>query len=267
MYLESIHKTIKYFYLNGRKNKRMDHCINVLLKFIWDKVFERFIKLAKNKYCAKEDNIMITHNAAIKSPDIKIERMSSTSWRIDSTTERKLTYNVSKVQEICNVENCKLKCLICDICTHIFTCECPDFIIRSNICKHIHIIVLSEKDVILPFLTQPVEPPNNFDTLKKVLVNQENKEPIQKEKNAIVEKLMVGVGLIKSNDYSMEECSNIKKKVDSLLDILQGKKRKLMDITNYEPLNKKIEKQIQLVSKKKLIANLHFIIKPMNMKS
>jgi len=45
MYLESIHKTIKYFYLNGRKNKRMDQCINALLKFIRNNIFDRFIKL------------------------------------------------------------------------------------------------------------------------------------------------------------------------------------------------------------------------------
>lgn len=61
MYLESIHKTIKYLNLNGRKNKHMDQCINALLKFIPDKMFERFMKLSKNKYSAKEDNIVISH--------------------------------------------------------------------------------------------------------------------------------------------------------------------------------------------------------------
>lgn len=128
MYLESIHKTIKYFYLNGRINKRMDQCINALLKFIRDKVFERFIKLAKNKYCAKEDNIVISHNAAVKISDPKIIQMSPTTWKIDSTTDKKKLYNVSKVREICDVDNCKLKCL-CNICTHIFICDCPDFTI------------------------------------------------------------------------------------------------------------------------------------------
>jgi len=47
MFLESIHKTIKYFYLNGRKNKRMDQCINALLKFIRDKMFEIYSTIQK----------------------------------------------------------------------------------------------------------------------------------------------------------------------------------------------------------------------------
>jgi hypothetical protein len=32
MYLESFHKTFKYYYLEGRKNKRLDTCIDALLK-------------------------------------------------------------------------------------------------------------------------------------------------------------------------------------------------------------------------------------------
>ncbi|KAL4082867.1 hypothetical protein QTP88_029521 [Uroleucon formosanum] len=257
MYLESIHKTIKYFYLNGRKNKRMDQCINALLKFIRDKMFERFIKLSKNKYSAKEDNILASHNIVVKIlDDVKIERVSETTWRIDSTTEKNLTYDVSKVQDICDTDNCKLKCRLCNICTHIFICECPDFIIRSNICKHIHLIVQSEKDFFQTVFTQPVEPIKNVDTLEKVLVNQENIEPIEKEKKLIIEKLMVSVGLLKSSDYSIEECTVLKHKVDSLLDTIRGKKRKLTDTTNCEPSNKKIEKQFRVV-KKKTIGNFN----------
>jgi hypothetical protein len=50
-------------------------------------------------------------------------------------------------------------------------------------------------------------------------------------------------GLMKSNDYSIEDCTAIKKKVDSFLDILRTNKRKLIDINNPEPPNKTIKKQ------------------------
>lgn len=250
MYLESIHKTIKYFYLNGRKNKRMDQCINALLKFIRDKVFERFIKLAKNKYCSKEDKIMMSHNAAVKICDAKIERMSPTTWKINSTTGKESSYDVSKVQEICVLSNCKLKCRLCNICNHIYTCGCPDFMIRSNICKHIHLILLSEEHLVQTFYTQPDESTQQFDNFEKLLVNQDIIEPVEKEKKSIINKLMMGVGLMKSNDYSMDDCTDIQKKVDSLLNTIQRKKRKLIDTNNKEPSNKKIDKQLRLVTKK-----------------
>lgn len=69
MYLESLHKTLKYYYLHGRKNKRMDRCINALLKFIRDKTFTQFIKMVKNIYSAKEDSIARSHAEAVKNID------------------------------------------------------------------------------------------------------------------------------------------------------------------------------------------------------
>ncbi|CAI6377580.1 unnamed protein product [Macrosiphum euphorbiae] len=205
---------------------------------------------AKNKYCSKEDKIMMSHNAAVKICDAKIERMSPTTWKIISTTEKESSYDVSKVQEICVLSNCKLKCRLCNICNHIYTCGCPDFMIRSNICKHIHLILLSEEHSVQTFFTQPDESTEQFDNFEKLLVNQDITEPVEKEKKSIINKLMIGVGLMNSNDYSMDDCTDIQKKVDSLLNTIQRKKRKLIDTNNIEPSNKKIDKQLRLVTKK-----------------
>ncbi len=48
MYVESFHKVIKYMYLKGKTNKRvdkcMDKCIQMLMKYEQDKIFERLGK-------------------------------------------------------------------------------------------------------------------------------------------------------------------------------------------------------------------------------
>ncbi len=49
MYVESFHKVIKYMYLKGKTNKRVDKCIQMLMKYERDKIFERLIKLEKGK--------------------------------------------------------------------------------------------------------------------------------------------------------------------------------------------------------------------------
>ena len=49
MYAEAFHRVLKYVYLKGTVNKRMDHCIHVLLKYSRDKAFERLAKLEKGK--------------------------------------------------------------------------------------------------------------------------------------------------------------------------------------------------------------------------
>lgn len=50
MYLESMHRIIKYDYLEGKKIKRLDKSLHSLMRFTRDKHVERLIKLTKGKY-------------------------------------------------------------------------------------------------------------------------------------------------------------------------------------------------------------------------
>lgn len=47
MYLESMHRVIKYEYLEGKKVKRLDKTLHNLMRFTRDKQVERIIKLTK----------------------------------------------------------------------------------------------------------------------------------------------------------------------------------------------------------------------------
>ena len=49
MYVEAFHHLLKYLYLKGTTNKRVDKCIHVLMKLARDKGFERLVKLEKGK--------------------------------------------------------------------------------------------------------------------------------------------------------------------------------------------------------------------------
>lgn len=49
MYVESFHRTLKYVYMKGRVNKRIDNLIHILMKVSRDKAFERLCKLEKGK--------------------------------------------------------------------------------------------------------------------------------------------------------------------------------------------------------------------------
>ena len=37
--------------------------------------------------------------------------------------------------------NCAITCSDCCICLHMYSCDCPDVLIRASICKHIHLLV------------------------------------------------------------------------------------------------------------------------------
>ena len=49
MYVEAFHRVLKYIYFKGKVNKRLDNCIEILLKLARDKGFERIAKIGKGK--------------------------------------------------------------------------------------------------------------------------------------------------------------------------------------------------------------------------
>ena len=46
-----------------------------------------------------------------------------------------------KNTEACRKDKCKLKCPMCKICVHNYSCSCQDYGIRLTICQHIHYVV------------------------------------------------------------------------------------------------------------------------------
>ena len=70
MYVEAFHRVLKYIYMNGRINKRVDNCINTLMKITRDKAFERLIKLTKGK---KTKRLIDIHKRHLTSKDMTVD--------------------------------------------------------------------------------------------------------------------------------------------------------------------------------------------------
>ena len=142
MFCESFHKVFKYSYLKGKVNKRVDRCLVNLLKFNRDKTFERVIKLTKGKCTQKIKAINERHQASLKMSFNSVtendENDGGKSWFVRSE-DGKQVYSVDQ-RDDCTETQCKLRCSECDICYHFYVCTCPDFLIYSSVCKHIHLL-------------------------------------------------------------------------------------------------------------------------------
>lgn len=67
-------------------------------------------------------------------------------WVVQSESLIKIKiYTVKKIKESCQ---CRLKCDACQVCIHMMKCNCLDYSIRSNLCKHVHYIVSKIKDML-----------------------------------------------------------------------------------------------------------------------
>ena len=139
MYVEAFHRVLKYVYLKGKINKRLDKCVGILLKLARDKGFQRLHKLEKGKNTARIQQIMESHKVSLKMDPEKVKPTEEyLTWGVVSS-DKTNTYHVTQINQHCS-PTCSLRCEDCGICIHTFACNCPDALIRANICKHIHLV-------------------------------------------------------------------------------------------------------------------------------
>ena len=60
-------------------------------------------------------------------------------YDIDKKSAKEIIFNkIYIVNKIGNAICCKNICRLCKLCYHMYTCTCYEYLIRGNICSHIH---------------------------------------------------------------------------------------------------------------------------------
>lgn len=262
MRLESLHKILKYIYLDGKKNKRLDKCIDVLMKAARDILFQRFRKLLKHQRPSQVQNILKSH---LQSKTVQLITPDSTDtgrWLVQSCSNEGIFYSVT--QNLDQIKVCDDECLfICEkcnpkICIHTFSCECVDHLIKNNICKHIHACVTHICDS-----TNDSNDCNASSTIKENVSKTHNVEEVMPffenvnvynvdNVSEITNTLEAAIGYLKTNsNITPEDAVILKRKGDQILDIVTKKKFKPTEETTKEPANKKIKQQLRFKSTNK----------------
>jgi len=138
MALEAFHRLIKVCYMEKKQNRRIDFLLHLLLKIARDKIFERLQKTQKGKSSYRLCEINKRHRTAQKMSMTDILLANSNLWKIKpSVSSRCDPYLVKKQLDSCS---CHLRCSTCDVCVHMYSCTCMDYLIHSTVCKHIHLV-------------------------------------------------------------------------------------------------------------------------------
>ena len=181
----------------------------------------------------------------------------------------------------CTDSSCQVKCSECNICIHQYVCNCPDSLIQSTICKHVHLLQR--------FLLQPNNPTENGDGSSPIFdtnsVHEDEVTYKHKEIKLVEEHLKLDAGPpkdIQSLRQRLREtllvladrvmtCDNksslqeLEKQVNSARHLFssmnKNKPLKHLEVTRQFPGNKKIETQLRFHStkkKRKLPKNVRF---------
>lgn len=257
-----MHKTIKYFYLEGKVVKRLDKGITAVLKYIRDKIVTRIIKITKGVNNSHIQDIHKRHRTALIS-DFKVILIETSVWLLQSND---VDYVVTKRgNNSCTVLNCQLKCSFCYVCIHEYECTCPDYYIRASICKHIHYLKLNtdneqnQKHSSSKETSETKTPTNCEATEYLPILSQKSSSKdasIVKEKiNEEIDKIKNNMELYIENDSLpvLPHILNMMKNANNLLSIKDRTSRTFTSehVTSGEPSNKKIVKQMSFFSTKK----------------
>lgn len=247
MYLESLHKILKYSYLEGKKVKRLDKAIDALMKIARDTMFKRLIKLAKNTPSEKLKKIRESHKAGQNISGETIECLGNNEFLVNSCDNATKKYMVIKMENNCT-DNC-LKCSICDICLHSFKCSCVDNLIKVNICKHIHACAT----LFFKNSGSSLVNTNNTIAIGNVLseINKSHEPYFSNKFDEIKAKAELVIGLCNTASLTTEEHCSVLNHFDKIINILN--KTKAINLQSKEKINpnQNIDKQCRLFSTKK----------------
>ncbi|KAJ8914484.1 hypothetical protein NQ315_002756 [Exocentrus adspersus] len=228
MHLERMHRTLKYIYLRGKKNKRIDTCIFSLMNFIRDKVFDRFISLNIGKVTTKISISRKRHKESLKIADNDIfyfER--DNKWSVKSTNNPNSFYDIIPGNQNCD---CRLECSDCRICIHKYLCSCIDSSIKWNICKHVHA------------LARYINSKNCQESVTETENN--NLEIVCSEK--LIESEMLLTSL---NELQHSQILTSTSRSSQNEEFQEAKKKYLLDLTQYIEQNINTPEELSLVKK------------------
>lgn len=127
--------------MNGKQVRRMDQSLDLILKLVYDMMFEKTINLEKGFVSTKLQQIRSSHK---RSELMSVEIIEYQDyWVIHSESGPKL-YEIKEAEKNCQ---CQILCDKCNVCLHNYSCDCEDYLIRNNLCKHIHYFIKYKNEV------------------------------------------------------------------------------------------------------------------------
>ena len=172
MHLEAMHRVLKHVHLQGRKVKRMDRSLGAVMSLLQEKNADRLLKTQRGKYTKLLLRIRERHRKGLKMNAGGVTCLQDNlQYMVPGKADQ-----VYLVEQVDNPPHepltCALRCTLCGICTHSFTCTCLDSGLRNTICKHIHRVMQTVRPVLVspPAILESDQLPIESDLVSSLLI-------------------------------------------------------------------------------------------------
>ena len=259
MHVEAFHRVLKYVYLDGKHNRRLDVCLLKLIKFSRDKVFDRASKQTKGKLTYKAELIFQKHKNGLALGHESARSVSEKIWMVKSEKSPSTEYKVEILNDKICVQDCKLKCSECFACSHTFSCECMDYLTKHIPCKHIHLVASMHNSKANKGSEATkvgnVKQENPLDSLDATLSFIESSKPIttDKLKDRINRSLLSLIEITKNvnDETALTQLDKHLTAAQNTFSALIKHKYEVIPITKKVNNNQKVQRQAKFFSTKK----------------
>lgn len=142
--------------MNGKKVRRLDKSIYCLMDLTTDAHIDRMIALEKGKISNKMTVIRKRHEHSLKMTVTKVRSEDGHEHYVQSENQEEIKIYTIKKKSL-DPCPCKLKCSPCNACVHTYSCNCVDYLIKNNLCKHIHYILADNPKIPISMNIEPTE--------------------------------------------------------------------------------------------------------------
>lgn len=139
--LEAMLRVLKTVHFKNLKMRRIDFSIYRLLKMCWDNLFNRLTYLNDEGDSYTMEILRDRHSSALSIPRKNITK-NNHSFEIQSRSNPCVTYFIEMNCVACS---CQIRCPECCTCLHVYSCNCVDYSVAGNFCKHVHAVCIYEK--------------------------------------------------------------------------------------------------------------------------
>ena len=143
-HLESMHRLLKYVYLDGKQVKRLDDSLNALKTMVKNQTYNRMINLLRNRTSSADD-----FKKHAKGKELNVIQIDQGIFEVQSESKIGTTYRIESKN--LSFSDCLFRCNECNVCRCMFVCECNDNQNGTkNLCKHIHAVMHHMKNYYIP---------------------------------------------------------------------------------------------------------------------
>ncbi|CAL4116745.1 unnamed protein product [Meganyctiphanes norvegica] len=200
-YLEAMHRALKHVYEKGKKIKRVDKSIVIILELIDGNIYKQ---LYNQHFGVLATQFINKHEAGVC---LTVLKLSEELFNVNSASKENVVY---EVENLGTCEFCRDRCPTCKACRHMFSCTCIDAV--HHLCKHAHAVMtfmVNNEQIELPQV-QPAE--FDIEVLMKDIKTKNSLETASVSKIEDIENTMDEIKfLLNSQKISIAHLDTIQK--------------------------------------------------------